>query len=100
MSLRLRRLQAEAKKRREEQLCAVEAEQSANCLREYEGSQEVCRQHIANYKACKSFWDSVRQQRRRANIEPHEPPFEEREQIKAAFFRKVRGQTQGEPPPK
>ncbi|KAK9502036.1 hypothetical protein O3M35_012643 [Rhynocoris fuscipes] len=66
--------------------CLKEHNSSLKCLARNNYDPESCEKHFSNYKACKSFWNEVKRQRRLHGIRPLLPPPEEREAIKIKFF--------------
>ncbi|KAJ8669854.1 hypothetical protein QAD02_001113 [Eretmocerus hayati] len=70
--------------------CVTEHELSFKCMSNNEYDKEICRDYLDNYNMCRSFWNSVRKDRRERSIYPELPPPEERDKIKAEFFQRIR----------
>ncbi|XP_014260215.1 coiled-coil-helix-coiled-coil-helix domain-containing protein 7 [Cimex lectularius] len=68
--------------------CYKEHVFSLNCLAQNNYNGEVCQNHFANYRTCRTFWHAVIRKRRNEGIEPHLPPLEERQTIKDNFLKK------------
>ena len=87
---KVRRYEAENRRRKEKDPCLAETQLSLTCLAENSGSRSVCHEYILNVRACKDFWNNVRIYRKRNNLVPHIPPPEERQTIKSEWFDQVK----------
>ena len=65
--------------------CALESMQSMKCLEENDYNRNLCMAQFANYRACKKFWGEVYSARKRAGIQPHMTPIEDRAAMKALY---------------
>ncbi|XP_026750601.1 coiled-coil-helix-coiled-coil-helix domain-containing protein 7 [Galleria mellonella] len=69
--------------------CLKEQEQSYECLNKNGFDHEKCEKYFDNYNTCKKFWGQVSRNRRSKGIQPYLPDVEEREKIKAEYFKNV-----------
>ncbi|CAH1116323.1 unnamed protein product [Phaedon cochleariae] len=68
--------------------CIKEQELTYKCFNDHNFDKAACQLEIHNYKVCKSFWHSVKQQRIKDGLRPILPPVEDRESIKQEYFSK------------
>ncbi|XP_011883322.1 PREDICTED: coiled-coil-helix-coiled-coil-helix domain-containing protein 7 [Vollenhovia emeryi] len=70
--------------------CYKEHLQSLRCLDSNQTDRSACEPYFVNYKNCKKFWNTVREDRKLKGIKPYLPPLEERVKIKADFLNSKR----------
>ncbi|XP_076756815.1 coiled-coil-helix-coiled-coil-helix domain-containing protein 7 [Xylocopa sonorina] len=67
--------------------CLKEQGLSQNCLDTNQYDYDKCESYFENYRTCKKFWGMIMSHRRKEGITPYLPLPEEREKIKAEYFR-------------
>ncbi|XP_004922524.1 coiled-coil-helix-coiled-coil-helix domain-containing protein 7 [Bombyx mandarina] len=72
--------------------CLTEQEQSYKCLDKNGFDHAKCEEYFENYNTCKKFWGKVYKDRKAKGIQPYLPEVEERKEIKAAYFKAVKGE--------
>jgi hypothetical protein len=68
--------------------CIKESQQSLQCMMDNDFDRDKCSLYFQNYRNCLDFWKRVTRDRRRQGIKPYLPPLDERDSIKAEYYRK------------
>jgi cytochrome c oxidase assembly protein subunit 23 len=72
--------------------CIKESELSLKCIMDNDFDRDKCSLFFQNYRNCLDFWKRVYRDRRRAGVQPAMPPAEERDAIKAEYYRRSQAQ--------
>ncbi|XP_015433877.1 PREDICTED: coiled-coil-helix-coiled-coil-helix domain-containing protein 7 [Dufourea novaeangliae] len=67
--------------------CLKEHGQALKCLDNNNYDKKKCEVYFVNYRICKTFWAKVMNDRKKRGIDPILPLPEEREKLKAAYFK-------------
>ncbi|RWS22604.1 mitochondrial intermediate peptidase-like protein [Leptotrombidium deliense] len=74
--------------------CFAESQISKKCLSDNNYDYDKCEREFENFKACKKFWHSVVQDRRKKGLKPDLPPLSERRALKEEYLLKLQKQVE------